>query len=63
MDFPFVYMCAYASKHSHLSKGAAIVCFWLPADTYAAKSWNEKGKCNVIGTCGRQRELNFQYSR
>ena len=27
-----------------------------------AKQRDEKGKCDVIGTCGRQKELNFQYS-
>lgn len=58
-----MYVCVYKPKHSHLSKGAAVsVCLHEPADMSVAKQWNEKGKCNVIGTCGRQKELNFQYS-
>lgn len=32
------------------------------ADMCVAKQWDEKGKCDVIGTSGRQKELNFQYS-
>lgn len=34
----------------------------VTTQTCVAKQWDEKGKCDVIVTCGRQKELNFQYS-
>lgn len=34
----------------------------LACGVCVAKQQDEKGKCDVIGTCGRQKELNFQYS-
>lgn len=55
--------CACVPKHSHRSDGAAAgVSVCEHADVCVAKQWDEKGKCDVIGTCGRQKELNFQYS-